>query len=161
MDLKVDKSKTLLSWGLTVTLGWILTILLGFTGYGVKEVMLTWTVLMIIPVAATGILYHKGNSNKVFNFWAVAVTLLMVQNMLAPSSIALYSYFHLWIVAGALGFHYTSQKLPPPSEKIYRYGALGSIAALGLTIYRPFLAPIAAVLVQGVPMLYDYVKVHR
>lgn len=161
MDLKIDKSNTLLSWGLTVALGWLLTISMGAKGYGVKEVMIVWTLLMAVPVAATIILYQKGDSNKILNFWAAAVSLLMAQNILAPPSIALYSYFHLWILAGAAGFYYTSQKLPPPSDKTYLYGALASIPALVLTVYRPFLAPIGAVFVQGGPIMYDYIKVHR
>lgn len=154
-------SHLLLTWGITVVLGWVSTIGIGVTTGSIQHVMLAWTILMLPPVAMTAVLYSRNDSNKLFNFWAVAVTVLMVQNFLAPPPYEVYSYFHLWIVLGAAGLYYTSSKLPPPSEKTYRYAAFASIIALALTFQNYQLAPILAVLTQGLPMIYDWYDVHR
>jgi hypothetical protein len=123
--------------------------------------MVMWTVLMAVPVLMTVKLYLDGDSNKLFDFWAVAVTLLMIQNFLTPASIAVYSFFHLWYVAAIAGFYYTSTKLPPPSDKIYRYSAYLSTAGLAAVIIQPLAAAPLGIILQGGPMIYDWYKVHR
>lgn len=154
-------SHLVLTWGVTVVLGWISTIGLAVTTGSIQHVMLAWTVLMLPPVAMTVVLYSRNDSNKLFNFWAVAVTVLMVENFLTPAQYEVYSYFHLWILLGAVGLYYTASKVPPPSEKTYRYSAFASIIALALTFQNYQLAPILAVLTQGLPMIYDWYSVHR
>ncbi len=158
---KIKDSHILLSWGVTVALAWILTPVMGAQGYLASEVMYMWTVLMLPPVILTGILKYRNDSNKLFDVWAVLVILLMIQNFLTPASIAVYSYFHLWIVAGALAFYYTSKHIPPPSKKTYLYAAYASVAMMPLVIYRPLLSPLVAAVVQGGPMVYDYYTVHN
>lgn len=149
------------SWGVTVALGWIATIAMAVMQMSVMKVMLAWTVLMAVPVLMTVKLYMDGDSNKLFNFWAVIVTVLMVENFVTPASVAVYSYFLLWIIAGAVGFYYTSTKLPPPSDKIYRYGAIASAIAVPVVFHNFRTGAILGLITQAVPMLYDYQKVHR
>lgn len=156
-----DDSDLVLTWGLTTLLGWIATIGMGISSMSIGKVMAVWSVLMAVPVLMTVKLYLDGESNRIFNFWAVAITLLMLENFLTPGSIALYSYFHLWFVAGAAGFYYTSTKLPPPSDKTYRYAAVVSVIGLAVVLYQPITAPLLAVVLQGGPMLYDWYTVHR
>ena len=158
---KIEDSHVIFSWGLTVTLAWILTAVMAEMMFGAQAVMLMWTILMIPPVALTGLLKYRDSSNKLFNVWALIVIVLMIENFLTPASIALYSYFHLWIIAGALAFYYTSQRLPPPSKKTYLYAAYASVLVMPLVIYRPLLSPFMAAVVQGGPLLYDWYTVHR
>ena len=158
---KISDSHVIASWGSTVAVAWLLTILMGSQGFTAMEVMYMWTVLMLLPVALTAVLWHRSESNKLFNLWAVLVTLLMIENFVSPDSLLLYSYFHLWMVAGAAGFYYTSERLPPPSDKTYRYGAYASVIALPAVFYMPLLTPLLAAAVQGGPLLYDWYTVHR
>lgn len=156
-----DGSSLLVTWGVTTLLGWAATVGMGAQGLSGGKVMAVWSVLMAAPVLLTVKLYYEGDSNKLFNFWAVAVTLLMVENFLTPESIAIYSFFHLWYVAGAAGFYYTSTKLPPPSDTTYRYAAVLSVAGLAAVVYQPLLAAPLGVVLQGGPMIYDWYTVHR
>jgi len=156
-----DDSDLVLVWGLSTALGWIATVAMGIYTLPVEEVMGVWSVLMAVPLLMTAKLYYDGDSNKLFNFWALAIVVLMLQNFLTPGGIAVYSYFHLWLAAGAVGFYYTSTKLPPPSEKTYRYAAIASVIGLGVAFYQPITAPLLAVVLQGTPMLYDWYTVHR
>lgn len=156
-----EQSELLLAWGLTTALGWLATGAMAAVQMSVPAVMAVWTILMAIPIAITVQLYAAGNSNKLFNFWAVIVSLLMVENFVTPASISVYSYFLLWMVASAAGFYYTSRKMPPPSDKTYRYAAV--LAALAVpVVYHDYRAgAILGLLLQGGPMIYDYWTVHR
>ena len=158
---KVKNSHVILTWGLTVALAWLLTGIMAEIGFTAQPVMLMWTILMLPPLLLTGILKYRNDSNKLFNVWAVLVVVLMIQNFLTPASIALYSYFHLWIIAGAFAFYYTSQRLPPPSKKTYLYASYASVLVMPFVIYRPLLTSYVATVVQGGPLLYDWYKVHR
>ena len=161
MNIDFDDSTLLVTWGVTTLLGWLATAAMGIQGMTGGKVMVVWTVLMAAPIAMTTKLYYEGDSNKLFNFWAVIVTLLMIENFLTPGSIAIYSFFHLWYVAAIAGFYYTSTKLPPPSDKIYKYSAYLSVAGLAAVIYQPLAAAPLAVVLQGGPMIYDWYKVHK
>lgn len=161
IDTNVKDSTLVLTWGTTVTLAWAITLGMGIASLGVREVMSVWSLLMAIPVLMTAGKYLKNDSNRLFNFWAILTVVLMVENFLVPGSIAFYSYFHLWIGAGAIGFYYTSNRLPPPSDSTYRYGAIASITGLVIALLQPLTAPIVALLVQGTPLLYDWYTVHR
>lgn len=158
---KIEESHLLLSWGITVALAWTLTAVMGTSNMFGYLVMPMWTVLMLIPIGMTVLLKYRGDSNRLFDMWAVLVTVLMIENFLTPDIFRFYSYFHLWFIAAVPGFYYTSKKIPPPSEKTYRYGAIASALALPLVFYRPLLAPLLAVPTQGIPMLYDWYTVHR
>jgi|GEM_PF-1685890 len=158
---KIENSHVILSWGLTVTMAWLATAVMAEMGFGYQPVMLMWTVLMLPPLLLTSLLKYRNDSNKLFNVWALLVVVLMIENFLTPSSIALYSYFHLWVVAGAAAFYYTSKRLPPPSKKTYLYAAYASVIIMPLVIYRPLLTSYFAAVVQGWPLLYDWYKVHR
>lgn len=156
-----DESDLVLMWGLTTALGWIATIGMGVSSMSIGKVITVWSILMAVPILMTAKLYYDGESNKIFNFWALAVAVLMLENFFTPASIEIYSYFHLWLLAGAAGFYYTSTKLPPPSEKTYRYAAIASAVGLAVAFYQPIIAPLLAVVLQGGPMLYDWYTVHR
>lgn len=161
MAYLLQDKNVIASWGFTVALAWILTPVMGFQGFTAMEVMYMWTALMLIPVTMTAAMWYRGNSNKLFNFWAVVVTVIMAENFLVPDQFLLYSYFHLWFVAAAAGFYFTSERLPPPSEKTYRYAAYASALALPVVFIQPLAAPLLAVPLQGAPMIYDWFTVHR
>lgn len=158
---KIKDSHVIFSWGLTVSLAWLLTAVMAELSFGYRPVMAMWTILMLPPLALTGILKYRDKSNKLFNVWAVLVVVLMIENFLTPTSIAIYSYFHLWIVAGAFAFYYTSKRLPPPSKNTYLYAAYASVLIMPLVIFRPLLTSFVAAVVQGGPLLYDWYTVHR
>ncbi len=162
--MKIEESKLLLIWGLTTFLGWIFT----WTGYMLPltpfTVLSGWTALMVIPVTITLKKFYSGLSNKVFNFWALAVAAIMLQNVLNNLLInrfLIFSYFTLWLIAGAAVYYYTASKLPPPSEKTYLYAAAVNMAVIPLIYFVPlkYFTFLAAV-VQSVPIFYDYWKVH-
>lgn len=162
MDMTDFEGKHLiLTWGLTTVFGWLATMAMAGLQMTGGQVMAVWTVLMAIPLTMTVLLYRRGDSNRIFNFWAVVVAVLMVQNFLTPASIAVYSFFLLWIVAGTVGFYYTSERLPPPSDRVYRYGAILSALAIPVVYYEYRAGAILGVIVQGGPLLYDYWTVHR
>ncbi|WP_414838292.1 hypothetical protein ACK3SF_02720 [Candidatus Nanosalina sp. VS9-1] len=158
---KIKDSQIILSWGVTVALAWLLTPVMAAQAFTATQAMYVWTALMAVPLALTGLLKYRGDSNKIFDMWALLVTLLMIENFLTPLQFAMYSYFHVWFIAGAFGFYYTSKRLPPPSKKTYRYAAYASIAVLPAVFYRPLLSPLIAIFVQGGPILYDWYTVHR
>ncbi|MFB6100085.1 MAG: hypothetical protein ABEK16_02325 [Candidatus Nanohalobium sp.] len=85
----------------------------------------------------------------------------MAQNFLF-NSFPVFSYFTLWLLVGAAGYYYTSEKLPPPSDKTYLYGAILNLLTVPLVYLIPltYVAFIAAA-VQAGPILYDYRAVHR
>lgn len=161
MLYEFEQSDLLLAWGVTTALGWLATMIMAVVQPSVPAVMAIWTVLMAIPVVITMQLYAAGNSNKLFNFWAVAVSLLMVENFVTPASISVYSYFLLWMAASAAGFYYTSRKMPPPSDTTYKYAAILAAIALPVVYYDYRAGAILGILLQGGPMLYDYWTVHR
>lgn len=146
------------TWGFTSSLGWLLTIAMGYVGFYTTEILVMWTVLMGIPVAFTLLLWRDSRSNKLLNFWALVVPSLLVVNFLTPYNLSLYSYFHLWIISGTAGLYYTAKKVPSPYNKVYKYGVYASLAAIPLVFYRPYLTPVPAAIVQGGPMLYDYFR---
>jgi hypothetical protein len=145
----------------TVFIGWIFTGVAPFLVFGTREILLAWTFLMFFPITFTVEEYRKGESNKLFNFWALAVAILMIENFYAPLSLQAASFFTAWFLLGAGGFYYTSEKLPPPSEKTYRYAALLNLLAAPLHIFLLYTTPFIAAAVQGGPMLYDWFTVHR
>ena len=145
-------------WGFATLGAWILTFVMGSAGFYTNEILAMWTVLMSIPVGYTAILYRQSRSNKLLNFWAATVSFFLVLNFVTPSSLALYSYFHLWIVVGFIGIYYTAKKVPSPYNKIYKYSIYASVAMVPVLMYRPYLTPIPAAVVQGLPMLYDYYR---
>ncbi|MFB6116408.1 MAG: hypothetical protein ABEK10_02740 [Candidatus Nanosalina sp.] len=161
LDIGIDDSKLLLLWGVTVTLAWAATAGMGMASLGVKPVMIVWTVLMALPLAATTLKYLKDDSNKLFNFWAIFTAFFMIENIAVQGSLAFYSYFHLWIAGGIIGFYYTGRKLPPPSDQTYRYGAIASLIGLAVAFYQPLAAPLVALIAQGTPLLYDWFTVYR
>lgn len=161
MISKIDNSTLLASWGFTTLIGWISTVLMGAAGTTSGKVMIVWTVLMTLPILITLKLVFDGDSNKLFNFWALAVTILMIENLLTPTGLAIYSYFHLWYLAAIIGFYYTSSKLPPPSDRTYRYASFLSLIGFALVVYKPLIAAPLGIVLQGGPMIYDWYTVHR
>lgn len=156
MNFDVDQKTLLLSWGATVSLGWLTTAIMGALGMTIGKVLAAWMILMAVPILSTLMLYYKGKSNAVFNFWAVVVTVLMVENILAPAGLDYYSYFHLWYGAAVLGFYYTSRKVPSPANRVYRIATALSGIGLAAVFIEPFLAVPLGIILQGGPMLYDW-----
>jgi hypothetical protein len=115
---------------------------------------------MFFPVTFTLEEYRQGESNRLFNFWALAVAALMIENFYAPLYLQAASFFTAWFLLGAGGFYYTSGKLPPPSDKIYWYAALLNLVVSPVHLSSIYAASFIAAVVQGGPMLYDWYRVH-
>lgn len=160
MEFEISDSNILLSWAVTTFLGWIITAAGYFIFLTPSVVLIGWAVLMLIPVAVTVRKYYSGNSNKLFNAWAIIVSILMLQNF-AVNQFLVFSYFTLWMIAGAVAYFYTSKKLPPPSDRTYLYASGLNLAATPLIYLIPlrYFALLAA-LVQAGPIFYDYWEVH-
>lgn len=146
------------TWGFTASIGWILTIAMGYANFYTTEILVMWTVLVSIPVIFTFLLWRDNRSNKLLNFWALTVPLLLAVNFVTPYSLSVYSYFHLWMIFSIAGLYFTAKKVPSPYNKVYKYGVYASLAAIPLVFYRPYLTPVPAAIVQGGPMLYDYFR---
>lgn len=158
--MKLKESKILLLWGLTTFTGWFLTGLGYIVPFRPFTVLAAWTVLMAVPVALTVVKFYQDTSNKLFNFWALAVAVLMVENFFI-NRFLIFSYFTLWLIVGAAGYYYTSRKIPPPSEKTYFYGTGLNILAVPLVHLLPLrLVAFVIAFVQTGPIFYDYWKVH-
>lgn len=157
----IEDSKLLLFWGISVFLGWLTTA----AGYLVlldpSLVLITWSILLGPPLFVTlSKLRGGGDSNKLWNFWAGITVIIMLQNFLV-STYLIFSYFTLWLIIGSIGCHYTSNKLPPPSEKTYLYGTILN----ALTIPFVYLIPlryvaVLAAFVQAGPIFWDWWKFH-
>ena len=154
--MDIDRKDVLLAWGSTVTLGWLATLAMGMLSMTIGKVLVAWVVLMAVPVGMTAYLYISDESSMLLNFWAVAVTVLMAENILAPAGLDLYSYFHLWFVASAAGFYFTSRQVPEGPDRTYRIASVLSLAGLGIVAVQPFLAVPLGVILQGAPILYDW-----
>jgi hypothetical protein len=148
-------------WGITVLLGWLITAASPILLIGTTKILLAWTLLMALPVLLTAWLRLDGRSNRLLDFWALLVSVLMFQNWLAPPGYRVFSFFSLWFIAGAVGFYYTSRKVPGRAGKTYRYAAVASALALLPVLWNWKLGIPLAVLTQGTPMLYNYLKLHR
>lgn len=146
---------------MTVLIGWLVTAASPVLLIGTRTILIAWTLLMAVPVLLTVWLRFEDRSNRLFDFWAVLVSVLMVQNWLAPPGYRILSFFALWFVAAAAGFYYTSVKVPGEPGETYRYAACASTAALPLVLWNWRLGIPLAVLTQGTPMIYNYWKFHR
>ncbi|MFB6242437.1 MAG: hypothetical protein ABEJ36_06585 [Candidatus Nanosalina sp.] len=146
---------------MTVLAGWLMTAASPLLLIGTRKILIAWTLLMAIPILLTAWLRFEGRSNRLFDFWAVLVSILMAQNWLAPSGYRVLSFFALWFAAVALGFYYTSSKVPGKPGETYRYAAYASAAALPVVLWNWRLGIPIAVLIQGTPMIYNYLKFHR
>lgn len=158
--MKIEEPQLLLLWGLTTFMGWILTSIGYFIPLTPLTVLIGWAALMLIPVAITAKKYYSDSSNKLFNAWAIIISILMLQNFVTDR-LLIFSYFTLWMIAGAGAYFYTSKKLPPPSDKTYLYASALNLAVTPLIYLIPlrYFALVAA-LVQAGPIFYDYWEVH-
>lgn len=142
-------------------IGWLVTAASPVLLIGTRMILLTWSLLMAIPVLMTAWLRYEGRSNRLLDFWAALVSALMIQNWLAPPGYRVLSFFALWFAAAAAGFYYTSNMVPGEPGETYRYAAFASAAALPLVLWNWKLGIPLAVLTQGTPMIYNYLKFHR
>lgn len=161
--------KIIAAWGLVIALAWGYLHLdkINFFGTGFQtSAMIWWTVLMVVLVAATYKWFPNAAKNKVVQAWTLILAVGLAINYLnlfeiLPNSLALYSYYHTWILLGAIGFAYTAMKWTPKSAPIY--WAAAALNAL-LFVYAvvavtdPFFnaySLLLAGLVQGVPTMVD------
>ncbi|MBI5225772.1 hypothetical protein HY994_00850 [Candidatus Micrarchaeota archaeon] len=161
--------KIIAAWGIVIALAWgyLHADKINFFGTGFQtSAMIWWTILMVLLVAATYQWFPNARQNKVVHAWTLILAAGLLVNYLnlfdiLPATLALYSYYHTWLLLGAIGFAYTAVKWTPKSAPIYW-------AAAGLNVLLlayAFLAGndaffnanslLLAGIVQGLPTLVD------
>ncbi|MBI4361498.1 hypothetical protein HY572_07055 [Candidatus Micrarchaeota archaeon] len=161
--------KIIAAWGLVIALAWSYLHVdkINFFGTGfTTSAMVWWTVLMVALVLATYKWFPNAKQNKVVHAWTLILAVGLLVNYLnlyniLPASLQLYSYYHTWLLLGAIGFAYTAMKWTPKSAPIYwtaaGLNALLLVYAL-VAVTDPFFnaySLLLAGLVQGVPTLVD------
>ncbi len=161
--------KIIAAWGIVIALAWGYLHLdkINFFGTGFQtSAMIWWTVLMVGLVASTYAWFPNAKQNKVVRAWTLILAVGLIINYLnlfhiLPAQVALYSYYHLWLLLGAVGFAYTAMKWTPKSAPIYwvaaGLNALLLVYAL-VAVQDPFFnqySLLLAGIVQGLPTLAD------
>jgi len=166
----LERLDTVGLWGVTVTLGYLLT---GFTGslglqgetvnYGLITM---WLVLMAIPAYSSLKKYRKDGNWKNLNvIWSVAMIIGVLANysgqLAVSGDILRYTYYQKWFVLPGILFAYTAWKINGFSRKVY---AAATVLNLGIglslstiPVFQTYAFYIAA-LIQGVPMLVDWYR---
>ena len=165
-DRSMDKQHLLAAWGVTVTLAYLLTQILGRSGHSaVWPILGLWTVAMAVPLWMTWSARQRGvDVGKLSALWVGLVVVAMAENALAAGfaggSVTHFSYRTLWFAVGAVGFALTAAWVQGGARKAaYGLWALANAAAVvGLLVaYGSFegWAFVLAAGIQGLPMLVD------
>ncbi|MFB6203908.1 MAG: hypothetical protein ABEK01_05450 [Candidatus Nanohaloarchaea archaeon] len=155
-------------WGLTVTLGYALSDVIAAAmpvARAETSIVLTWVVLMAIPVALTVRKVRKGTGLLEVNpVWAGLTVLGLLGNVAGIAFGLAYStrsfgYFEKWFLFGAAGFAYTAWKMDGFSRYVYTAAAAGNVVFAVLLFSDPSLvgaAFLGGVVLQGMPMMVDW-----
>jgi hypothetical protein len=157
-------------WGVTVTLGYLLTGIinyLGFQGAAVNySIILLWLGLMAIPGYYSLKQYQEDkNLNNLNVIWSAAIIIGVLANipgqLTTTGEILRYTYYQKWFILPAALFAYTAYAMTGFSRKVYSVATvLNLIVAFTLSsvpVIQNYAFIIAAV-VQGVPMLIDWYR---
>ena len=170
MELKnrVEELDTVLVWGVTVTLAYLLTPYVQY--FAVPSINLNyqiitmWAFLMSLPIYKS---YQEVEQErdwfKLNPVWAVFVGFGIISNFSAQrrftGQLLEYSYYHKWMLIPAALFAYTAYKTSGVSRKVYGVAAVLNGFLGGYLFVDPgiqsMVLPIAA-LTQGVPMFLDW-----
>lgn len=140
-----DYERTVLSWGITVTLAYMITY------FYPEQASSAWTLALILN--SLNYLQMHGISRHIdLNvFWMMSVFAAFLLTKTAPYQIVL-------LVTGALTFYYTSLKTEGASSRIYNTASLLNIATLIIYFLGSGQIEIYLLLsfIQGGPMLVDF-----
>jgi hypothetical protein len=170
LDSVKEDWNLLATWGVTVTLAYLLTPLLGANPLGLNytvesQIVVMWFVLMGPPIAQTFSRFLDDRNWKDLHLiWAVVVIAGLLGNVYGIASITdemvlFISYYQKWFLLPAVAFGLSAYMLEGFSRKVYSVSAvLNGVYGAGLFAV-PALAPLAfpvAALIQGVPMMVDW-----
>lgn len=155
-------------WGVTVTLGYLLTGLInqiGLEGATVNySIILMWLILMIVPGHYSLQEYREDGNWKNLNvIWAVIILIGVLANITGQMSLTgnllRYSYYQKWFLLPGLLFAYTAYRMDGFSKNIYAVATVLNLAVAFMLSSSPLLqsyAFLVAAAIQGVPMLVDW-----
>lgn len=167
MNLKRDFDGAA-TWGLTVTLAYLLTPYikaLGITAVAVEyQILLLWTLFIIPPVYMS---YHEGKGPlgwRTLNpIWSVFMVIGLVGNffgqMFLSGEALTFGYYHKWFLLPGVLFIYTAYNMSDLSRKIYGAAAALNLLAVPLLVLKPVFQLYAfqtAAAIQGLPILIDW-----
>ena len=162
----MSKQHLLAAWGVTVTLAYVLTQILGRSGHSaVWPILGLWAVAMAVPLWMTWSARQQGaDVGRLSALWVGLVVAAMAENALAAGfageAVTHVSYRTLWFAVGAVGFGLTAAWVEGGARKAaYAVWALANAAVVvGLLVaYESFegWTFLLAAGVQGLPMLLD------
>ena len=143
----MTKQHLLAAWGVTVTLAYVLTQILGRSGHSaVWPIIGLWTLAMAVPLGMTWSARREGaDVGRLSALWVGLVVAAMVENALAAGVAGEagthFSFRTLWFVVGAAGFALTAAWVKGGVRKAaYGFWALANAAvAVGLLVaYESF-----------------------
>lgn len=167
MNLKRDFD-AVAAWGLTVTLAYFLTPLIGFlniSSIGLNyQILVMWTALMAVPIYYS---YQEGKGPlgwKTLNpIWALFMIVGLLGNfagqMFLTGESLVFSYYQKWFILPAALFAYTAYEMSGFSKQLYAGTAVANLLAGVYLFVDPmfqlYAFPVAG-LIQGIPMLVDW-----
>lgn len=173
-----DATKLLGSWGITVTLAWLITQLLDWypdlvsgAPVGVERVTIgVWTVLMLPPLYYTVKTMYEWQRWAPFLLLWIGITVVgmaqntIIANIAASDPVELVSYVHLWFGLCAVGFAYNAAQFRNHARTVYGSAAVLNATAIPAVAAVPALMDtvfIIAAIIQGLPMLVDLALTYR
>ncbi len=174
MEIKnrIEDLDTVLTWGVTVTLGYLLMPYLEYVAlpsFNLNyQILVMWVLLMALPIYKS---YQEIEEEKDWfrlnPVWAVFMGMGVLANFTGQRRFTgkwlEYSYYHKWMLLPAALFAYTAYKTSGTSRKIYTAAAVLNGLLGGYLFVDPAIQGIvfqAAAFTQGVPMLLDW-YLHR
>ena len=162
----MTKQHLLAAWGVTVTLAYLLTQILGRSGHSaVWPILGLWAAAMAVPLWMTWDARRGGAGvGRLSALWVGLVVAALAENALAAGfageAVTHVSYRTLWFGVGAVGFALTAAWVDGGVRRAaYGVWALANAAVVvGLLVaYESFegWAFVLAAGVQGLPMLLD------
>lgn len=164
----LEKLDTVGMWGVTVTLGYLLTALIkqiGLEGATVNySIILMWLGLMLIPSYYSLQEYREdGNWRNLNVIWAVIIIIGVLANITGQMSVTgdllRYSYYQKWFLLPGVLFAYTAYKMNGFSRNVYAVATVLNLGVAFMLSSSPLLqsyAFLVAAVIQGVPMLVDW-----
>ncbi len=171
-------TKLLGSWGVTVTLAWLVTQILDWypelvAGAPVSTARVTigiWFVLMLPPVILTILKMRDWNRWAPFLLLWLVITVggtlqnTVIANIDTAEPIQIISYIHLWFGLCTVGFAYTAAQFHNHSRTVYSAAAILNATIIPALFLAPALYNIVfliAAIIQGLPMLIDLGLTYR
>lgn len=164
----LERLDTVGIWGVTVTLGYILTGIinqLGLEGAPINySIIMMWLALMAVPGYYSLREYRENGNWKNLNvIWSVLIIIGVLANisgqLTVTGDLLRYSYYQKWFILPAVLFAYTAYKMNGFSRSVYTIATLLNLAAAFSLSQNPLLQSYAfftAALIQGIPMLADW-----